>query len=183
MSLSRSEQMARISGKNTDPELLLRSALWRSGLRYRIHNRSILGRPDLSFPSQHVAVFVDGCFWHGCPYHYVRPRTKQEFWADKLRLNVERDRRQTLALEAQSWRVVRIWEHAIFEHLAESTSQVFRALSAESWSHDNDWRVTLVEDGENRGQERWHLQSLRQPGLARLETRLRSTRKWRLSSH
>src|SRR5215211_8176900 len=105
--------MARVKGKNTSPERILRSALWRNGLRYRLDYKVPAGRPDIVFPGPKVAVFVDGCFWHGCPAHYSRPRSQQEFWSEKLAANVERDRRQTLELESRGWRVVRVWEHEI----------------------------------------------------------------------
>ena len=67
MRLSRSEQMARICGAHTRPEVLLRAALWGHGLRYRLHAKTPVGRPDILFPGSKVAVFIDGCFWHGCP--------------------------------------------------------------------------------------------------------------------
>lgn len=85
--------------QHTRPEVLLRQALWRAGLRYRLHTRTPVGRPDIVFPRQKVAIFIDGCFWHGCPEHYVRPRSRPEFWAAKLLTNFERDHRQTRELE------------------------------------------------------------------------------------
>ncbi|HYO69174.1 MAG TPA: very short patch repair endonuclease, partial [Archangium sp.] len=84
MGLTRSEQMSRIRGKDTSPERLLRSALWRAGLRFRLQSRTPYGRPDVVFSKARVAVFIDGCFWHGCPDHYVRPRTRNDFWSSKL---------------------------------------------------------------------------------------------------
>lgn len=90
--------MARIRGKDTGPEVALRRALWQAGLRYRLGMRVEGTRPDLTFPRARLVVFVDGCFWHGCPLHYVRPRTKEEFWALKLAVNTDRDRRQTVLL-------------------------------------------------------------------------------------
>src|SRR5262245_56530052 len=119
MALTRSEQMARIRAKDTSPERLLRCALWRAGLRYRLHRRTETALPDLVFRRDRVVVFVDGCFWHGCPEHYVRPRSRGEFWDTKLARNVERDRAQTRDLEARGWRVCRIWEHAVFENVRE----------------------------------------------------------------
>src|SRR4051812_21964937 len=115
MALTRSEQMARIRGVNTTPELRLRARLWSTGLRYRLHLRTPAGRPDLVIPGAQVAVYIDGCQWHGCPKHYVRPRSKDEFWAAKLHENVARDLRQTQQLEALGWRVLRFWEHEVWE--------------------------------------------------------------------
>ena len=107
----RSALMSRIRGSDTTPELLLRQRLWSDGLRYRLKYKVPAGRPDLVFPGARVVVFMDGCFWHGCPDHYVRPSSRSTFWAQKLAENVERDQRQTRELEAAGWRVIRIWEH------------------------------------------------------------------------
>src|SRR5436305_4641398 len=105
MGRTRSEQMARIRGKNTSPEMLLRRALWAAGLRYRVHYRTPAGRADIALVKVQLAIYIDGCFWHGCPDHYVRPRSQADFWAAKLAQNVERDRRQTLQLETSGWKV------------------------------------------------------------------------------
>jgi len=108
--------MSRIQGNNTKPEVLLRKALWNKGLRYRL-NYKITGKPDLVFPSKKVAVFVDGCFWHRCPDHYVSPKTRAQFWEAKIQGNVERDKKNNASLENAGWKVVRIWEHEINEDL------------------------------------------------------------------
>src|SRR5262245_35460834 len=100
MPLSRSEQMARIRSCNTSPEILLRRALWREGLRYRLHVRTVTARPDLVLAHYRTAVFIDGCFWHGCPEHYVPPRSSSLYWAEKLATNVSRDIRQSRALHS-----------------------------------------------------------------------------------
>ncbi|RKI15392.1 very short patch repair endonuclease [Corallococcus sp. AB030] len=128
MGLSRSEQMARIRGTNTSPELTLRRALWARGLRYRLHERTPAGRPDVVFSASRVAVFIDGCFWHGCPLHYARPRSREEFWSAKLVENVERDARQAVLLEAAGWQVVRLWEHEIITELESAVERVERAV-------------------------------------------------------
>jgi DNA mismatch endonuclease, patch repair protein len=108
----RSLCMSRIRGKNTRPEMRLRLALWAVGLRYRIHAR-LPGRPDVVFPSARVAVFVDGCFWHGCPDHGVKPKTNAQFWEEKIASNAARDRRNNAALQEAGWSIVRIWEHEL----------------------------------------------------------------------
>ena len=80
---------------------------------------------QISFLSEpQSAVFVDGCFWHGCPDHYVRPRTKNEFWDAKLKENVDRDRRQTVELTQLGWRVVRVWEHQVWEELDDTVEAI-----------------------------------------------------------
>lgn len=101
--------------RDTQPELALRSALHRAGLRYRVDYRVGEGRsaprPDIAFPRLRIAVFVDGCFWHQCPEHGVMPKSNRAFWEPKLQANVERDARQTQHLEDAGWIVIRIWEH------------------------------------------------------------------------
>ena len=180
MALSRSEQMSRIRGKDTSPERLLRSALWTAGLRFRLQAKTPHGRPDVVFPKARVAVFIDGCFWHGCPEHYVRPRTRNEFWSAKLLGNVDRDRRQTLQLEAEGWRVCRFWEHQIFEDLPEVVGTVRRALEQEQWSPPISWRVMRVDalPGEGDMEQRWQ-EELRRALPQRSVVVRRSTKKWK----
>ncbi|WP_163863959.1 very short patch repair endonuclease [Myxococcus eversor] len=180
MGRTRSEQMSRIRAKDTVPERLLRSALWRTGARYRLQSRTPYGRPDVVFVRAKVAVFIDGCFWHGCPEHYVRPRTRQEFWGPKLRTNVERDRRQTLQLEAEGWRVCRFWEHEIFESLPQVLFTVQSALRDDAWSPAGSWRVVQVDalPGGEDLEERW-LEDLRGREPRRSKQVRRSTKKWK----
>src|SRR5689334_7727114 len=96
MPMTRSENMARIRGRDTRPELAIRSRVHRTGLRYRVHTRISLGgstvRPDLVFARARVAVFVDGCFWHVCPEHATWPATNAAWWREKLARNQARDR-------------------------------------------------------------------------------------------
>lgn len=109
----RSKLMSRIRGRDTLPERLLRRAVWALGLRYRLQLRIGRIRPDLVFVGTKVAVFVDGCFWHGCPLHATMPKNNQDFWEKKLKRNHERDAENTQKLEAEGWRVLRIWEHEV----------------------------------------------------------------------
>jgi DNA mismatch endonuclease (patch repair protein) len=97
--LTRSENMSRIKGRDTGPEMLLRRRLFAAGLRFRVDHRCGIARPDIVFISARVAIFVDGCFWHGCPIHAVMPKSNTAFWSAKLTKNVARDGRQTSALE------------------------------------------------------------------------------------
>jgi DNA mismatch endonuclease (patch repair protein) len=95
-------------------EVAFRHELWRSGVRgYRV-SAKLPGRPDLVFPGMRLAVFVNGCFWHGCPScNLPRPRANAQFWADKLDANVARDRRIVDTLQNDGWDVVTVWEHEI----------------------------------------------------------------------
>jgi DNA mismatch endonuclease (patch repair protein) len=120
--------MSRIRGGNTKPEKLLRSALHVEGLRFRIHRRDLPGCPDIVFSRARLAVFVDGCFWHGCPEHAVKPKTNAEFWADKLRRNKLRDRKVARVLKQQGWNVVRFWEHEVERDIAGAVRTIAQRL-------------------------------------------------------
>lgn len=106
--------MSRIRGRDTKPELLIRRGLHMRGLRYRLHDRELPGRPDLVFPRHHAALFVHGCFWHahGCSLSKL-PATREDFWRKKLEGNAARDRKAIDALQAAGWRVLVIWECAL----------------------------------------------------------------------
>ncbi len=120
--------MSQIAGSNTKPEMALRKALWSLGYRYRVKNK-LPGRPDIVFPGHQIAVFVDGCFWHKCPKHFVVPKTRTNFWMDKINKNCERDERVTKELKQSGWKVLRIWEHDIKENLPVCVERVEALLS------------------------------------------------------
>lgn len=109
--LTRSEQMRRVRGKDSGAEVALRSALHAKGLRFRLQRRVEGVRVDIVFVHQRVAIFVDGCFWHGCPRHATYPKSNTTYWLPKLAENMARDGRQTTRLRRAGWRVVRVWEH------------------------------------------------------------------------
>lgn len=101
-------------GRDTGPELAVRRALHRMGLRYRVDHPLPFDRrrrADISFTRARVAVFIDGCFWHGCPEHGTTPRTNAEFWSEKIARNRTRDVDTTARLERAGWMVLRFWEH------------------------------------------------------------------------
>lgn len=178
MALSRSEQMARIRSTNTRPECALRRALWVRGLRYRLNVRTPFGSPDLTFRSNRVVVFVDGCFWHGCPQHYLRPKTRADYWSEKLRTNVLRDQRQTTGFESQGWRVVRLWEHEIAEDLQSAANKVLRALRGARWRRLPYWRAIRVRPVGPGTLERWDLCTCRPGGKGRSVVKPRVARMW-----
>ncbi len=100
--------------RDTRPELAVRSAVHRLGLRYRVASRPLPGlrrTADLVFRRARVAVFVDGCFWHGCPDHHVLPATNSDYWTGKVGINRARDTDTDQRLAAAGWECVRIWEH------------------------------------------------------------------------
>ena len=110
---TRSRIMSSIRGKNTKPETKIRKLVWSLGKRYRIHDRTVFGTPDMTNKSKKVAVFIDGCFWHGCPRCYSEPKTNSEFWRSKIARN--RDRRKTVRknLRRDGWTVMEFWEHSV----------------------------------------------------------------------
>lgn len=178
MALTRSENMSRIRGKDTSPERIIRRRLWAAGLRYRLQAKTPGGRADLVVPGQKLAIFIDGCFWHGCPEHYVRPRSRNEFWDAKLAENVSRDRRQTLLLDTLGWRVVRVWEHEVHEAPEEVVGRILADAHQEKAPRRYNWRVARVELLDSIGDlERRHLEDLRDGRLQRIEERRRTTKK------
>jgi DNA mismatch endonuclease (patch repair protein) len=115
--------------RDTKPELRIRSALFRLGLRFRVDRRpvvAIAGRADVVFSRRRIAVFVDGCYWHGCPIHYVAPSTNTDYWSAKVEGNQRRDERTTSALIDVGWRVVRVWEHEEPGAVAETIACLVR---------------------------------------------------------
>lgn len=115
--------------RDTAPELALRSLLHRSGLRYRVNYRPLKDRRntvDIVFTKAKVAVFVDGCFWHGCPQHHQPSKTNTDYWGPKIERNRARDADFRAELAAQGWAVLSAWEH---ENSAEVAARVSRLVS------------------------------------------------------
>jgi len=123
----RRDNMSRIRGKDTGPELLLRKGLWKMGFRYRTHYK-LPGRPDVVLVGRKIAIFVDGCFWHGCPDHGVRPKSNSAFWNKKIQGTIDRDKRNLELLEKQGWTVLRFWEHDIEKDLAGLLKKLKRQI-------------------------------------------------------
>lgn len=125
-----SERMSTFPRRDTAPELELRRELWRRGLRYRV-DRPLDGkrrrRADLTFVGPRVVVFVDGCFWHGCPEHGTAPKANAEWWSEKLARNVARDADTDEYLTSQGWTVLRFWEHEDVLAAADQVERVVRA--------------------------------------------------------
>ncbi|MFC5824969.1 very short patch repair endonuclease [Nonomuraea insulae] len=116
-------------GRDTGPELALRRAVHALGLRYRVSIRplpAIRRTADLVFTKAKVAVFMDGCFWHGCPDHHTKSATNAEFWAEKVRRNRERDAETDRLLREAGWMVVRVWEHESPSPAAELIAEAVR---------------------------------------------------------
>ena len=136
--------MGKVKSRDTKPELILRKALYRMGIRYRVDSKKIYGRPDVSIIKYRLAVFVDGDFWHGNA-HRIRQLsrledlfpTNTEFWCSKILGNIERDRRVNHRLSQEGWTVIRIWASTILldpNEAAESICKVLENLRASSSS-------------------------------------------------
>lgn len=123
----RSAVMKAVGRLDTAPEIKLRHALWRSGLRYRKNCKVEGTRPDVCFSKRRLVIFVDGCFWHGCPAHYTAPRNNADFWRAKLKRNQARDRRDDEALKAAGWEVLRFWECEVSRSLETVIGKVMKA--------------------------------------------------------
>lgn len=127
--------MSAVKSKDTRPELRLRKALWKEGLRYRVNYKKLPGKPDIVFTKLKVVVFCDGDFWHGHNWAIRGKSSLQEelsgyskYWKDKILRNIERDEENNKALKAQGWRVVRIWESDIKNDLDRCVDTVKEAL-------------------------------------------------------
>lgn len=117
-------------GRDTKPEVALRSAVYRLGLRYRVSAAPIKGlrrTADLVFPAERVAVFLDGCFWHGCPEHHTVAATNVDYWARKVIVNRSRDRNTDERLTEAGWLSLRIWEHEVAKEAAARVRDVILA--------------------------------------------------------
>ena len=112
---TRSNIMAQVRSRdNRSTERKLRSSFAGSGVSgYKLNVKSLPGVPDFVFPKEKVAVFVDGCFWHGCPSCYRRPHSSRKYWDEKVKRNMKRDRRNRRLLREMGWIPVRIWEHSL----------------------------------------------------------------------
>lgn len=122
----RSYNMSRIKGRNTKPEITLRKFLSFHGLKgYRTHY-PLTGKPDIAFPKQKIAIFVDGCFWHKCPVCRKIPATNTKFWTDKINSNVRRDRIVNAALRKKGWKVIRIREHVVTKNMNKCLAKILQ---------------------------------------------------------
>jgi DNA mismatch endonuclease (patch repair protein) len=140
----RSEMMAGIRGADTKPELMIRKGLHAAGYRYRLHGKGLPGRPDIVLRKYNALVFVHGCFWHGHDCHLFKwPKSRPEFWREKIGGNRERDERNIMALLDQGWRIATVWECALKGKLRRDPGNVIEELA--------DWLESDIEQLEIRG--------------------------------
>ncbi|MHB1687810.1 MAG: very short patch repair endonuclease [Ignavibacteriaceae bacterium] len=122
----RSDVMRKIKGKNTKPELILRSALFKQGYRFRIHKKDLPGKPDVFLPKYKTIIFVHGCFWHyhkNCPEGRI-PSTNSKFWKEKLEKNVVKDKRHNSQLRKLGWKVIIVWECEVEKKLEKILKKI-----------------------------------------------------------
>ena len=120
---TRSYNMSRIKGKNTKPEMLVRKFLFANGFRYRLNVKTLPGKPDIVLPKYKTVIFVNGCFWHGhkgCKY-FVVPKTKTEWWLNKIKETQKRDREKEIELNVLGWKVITVWECELKPKTNEAT--------------------------------------------------------------
>jgi DNA mismatch endonuclease (patch repair protein) len=120
---TRSYNMSRIKGKDTKPEMLVRKFLFSKGFRYRLHDKKLPGKPDIVLPKYKTVIFIHGCFWHGhegCKY-YVVPKTRTEWWLEKIGKNIVNDEKAVASLLEMGWKVILIWECDLKKNLLEET--------------------------------------------------------------
>lgn len=131
----RSEMMAAIKGKgNLSTEVALMTILRKEKITgWRRHYNRVEGRPDFAFPKEKLAIFIDGCFWHGCKKHGAIPKSNIEYWRDKIEANKKRDRSVNRILKNKKWAVLRIWEHEIKYASSRPINKVINLLE----KHDN----------------------------------------------
>ncbi|WP_232818711.1 very short patch repair endonuclease [Exiguobacterium flavidum] len=140
MEASKNKTLSRVRGKDTKMEVKVRQELWRRGLRYRKNYRKLLGTPDIAFPGLRMVVFLDSCFWHGCPVHYKEPKSNVEFWRNKIKRNRERDKEQTEHYVCEKWTILRFWEHEVnddFERVIAEIVKVHDDLAAQREAHSD----------------------------------------------
>lgn len=119
----RSYNISRIKGKNTKPEILVRKHLYSNGFRYKLNVKKLPGTPDIVLKKYRTIIFINGCFWHGhkgCKY-FVIPKTKKEWWTDKIRKTQERDLKHQSKLKMIGWNIVVIWECQLKKNVQETT--------------------------------------------------------------
>ncbi len=129
---TRSYNMSRIKGKDTKPEMLVRRYLHGLGYRYRLHVKDMPGKPDIVLPRYRTVIFINGCFWHGhegCKY-YVVPKTRSEWWLNKINHNRDNDAKAIKALKKAGWRVILVWECVLKPaHLNRTLAAVVKKLA------------------------------------------------------
>lgn len=156
----RSAVMARIRGKDTKPELVVRSLLHRAGLRFSLRRKDLPGKPDIVLPKYNTVIFVHGCFWHrhkGCKVATM-PKSRQDFWQAKFEANVARDKRNQRDLKKAGWNVIVLWECQVERDPFTAVEKILKTIRPDSPTLDYDSlpdKRTILKAAESRLQ--WNL--------------------------
>ncbi len=124
----RTRTMRAVKSNDSKMEIKFRSALWRSGLRFYKNVKSLSGKPDIVFPKKKVVIFLDSCFWHGCPEHLRMPKSNLDYWQPKIERNKKRDSEINAYYSENNWQIFRIWEHELKTNFDNQVSEVARAV-------------------------------------------------------
>jgi DNA mismatch endonuclease (patch repair protein) len=122
--------MQAVKSKDSKMEVRFRSALWKSGLRFFKNVNNLVGKPDIVFPRKKVVIFLDSCFWHGCPKHLKLPVTRKEYWEGKITRNHNRDQKVNENYLELGWKVIRFWEHELKEGFQDCVDRVSKEIRA-----------------------------------------------------
>jgi DNA mismatch endonuclease (patch repair protein) len=132
----RSEVMRSVRSKNSSLERIVRSELHKRGLRFRLHY-PLLGKPDIVFVRSRLVIFIDSCFWHGCPEHVRMPNSNRDYWTQKIARNIKRDIQVNTAYKDIDWSVMRFWEHEIKNNLKRCIDKIERKVRNQRLSKSN----------------------------------------------
>lgn len=133
----KNKQMQAVRSKNTKIELAVSKALWIKGIRFRKNVKDLFGKPDIAIKRYKIAVFIDSCFWHGCPFHCRMPKKNLEFWENKINRNRERDKEVTKYYLSNNWKIIRIWEHQLIEDFNGVINNLLGIINVEKTKKNN----------------------------------------------
>lgn len=127
----RSKVMSSVASEDTDIELAVRKRIWHDGYRYRTNVEDVPGTPDICHKEKQVAIFIDGCFWHGCPQCKKIPNSNSSFWLKKIERNRKRRKEVRYKLKNQGWEILEIWEHEIDEDIERVVTKIEDCLGGQ----------------------------------------------------
>ncbi|MCY7858140.1 very short patch repair endonuclease [Bacillus haynesii] len=124
----RSATMRAVKSKGSKIELMVRKELWKRGLRFRVNTKTLFGKPDISIKKLKLVIFIDSCFWHGCPYHARMPKSNVDFWRNKIERNIERDKEVTNHYKKRGWSIIRVWEHSLKDDFKGTVDRIHKEI-------------------------------------------------------